>query len=128
MPALHSAGPADGDINQFGLSPNGYSDPFHQATDDLLALLGASTRRIPKARDVHGQGLDPLPLLSAQFARPFDEETIVLLLKSALAFEGLLPSPFQLSRHQPVLWFNDMVLASGAIGFNARRSRRCCQC
>src|SRR5262249_25544335 len=54
--ALDPPRPADRHVGPFGLSPDSYSDPFHQEADDLLPFLDRGGRGLPPAG---GRGRPP---------------------------------------------------------------------
>src|SRR5215831_3824543 len=116
--ALDPPRPADRHVGPFGLSPDSYSDPFHQEADDLLPFLDRGGRGLPQAGDVPGQGLGPLALGGRHLPGSLGQEPIVLLLQLALLPQGLLPPPLQFPGHQAILRVDGTIVPGGPVGLD----------
>ena len=95
----------------------------------IFCRLGGRGRgRLPDHRQVGGQRADRRARRRSRGGPGPPAPSLVLVLDLPLRLQGVLPPPFQLAGHQPVLRLARLVLTRRRSASNRARSRRSCQC
>jgi len=94
--ALHSALPADHDLDHLGRPVPGHHDTLDQLPDDGPAIGHRRRVRAPQRGHVGRQRPNPFPVLCRQVPRLLVLEPGVLLVQPPFLGQFLLPLPLQL--------------------------------
>ena len=88
-------------------------DTLHHQADNLLAVGRCRLGRVPKRRQVTGQGQDSSTLVLAEARWLFLQKTIILFCKITPISQRFLPLSLQGASHETILRLNRLVLPFG---------------